>query len=72
MAKYVKDYVISEANVLKMGILAETYHNLQKEKNIVIKGDINRLLKDHLKNRFKDQLSFFSEGTGKGRFSIQQ
>ena len=64
MAKYVKDYVISEANVLKMGILAETY-NLQKEKNIVIKGDINRLLKDHLKNRFKDQLSFFQKGQGK-------
>ena len=65
MAKYVKDYVISEANVLKMGILAETYHNLQKEKNIIIKGDINRLLKDHLKNRFKDQLSFFQKGQGK-------
>ena len=65
MAKYVKDYVISEANVLKMGILAETYHNLQKEKNILIKGDINQLLKDCLKNRFKDQLSFFQKGQGK-------
>ena len=68
MAKYVKDYVISEANVLKMGTLAETYHNLQKEKNILIKGDINQLLKDCLKNRFKDQLSFFQKGQGKADF----
>ena len=59
IAEYVKDYVISEGNVLKMSTLAETYHNLQKEKHIRIKGDINRLLKDRLKNRFKDQLSFF-------------
>ena len=30
IAEYVKDYVISEGNVLKMS--TETYHNLQKEK----------------------------------------
>ena len=65
IAEYVKDYVISEGNVLKMSTLAETYHNLQKEKHIRIKGDINRLLKDRLKNRFKDQLSFFQKGQGK-------
>ena len=50
IAEYVKDYVISEGNVLKMSTLAERYHNLQKEKNILIKGDINRLLKDCLKS----------------------
>ena len=32
IAEYVKDYVISEGNVLKMSTVAETYHNLQKEK----------------------------------------
>ena len=65
IAEYVKDYVISEGNVLKMSTLAETYHNLQKEKNILIKGDVNRLLMDRLRNRFKDQLSFFLKGRGK-------
>ena len=65
IAEYVKDYVISEGNVLKMSTLAETYHNLQKEKNILIKGDISRLLMDRLRNRFKDQLSFFLKGRGK-------
>ena len=48
-----------------MSTLAETYHNLQKENIIPIKGDINRLLKDRLKNRFKDQLSLFQKGQGK-------
>ena len=47
-----------------MSTLTEIYHNLQKEKNIPVKGDINRLLKDRLKNRFKNQLSFFQKGQG--------
>ena len=68
ITEYVKDYIIGGGNVLKMSTLTtltEIYHNLQKEKNISVKGDINRLLKDRLKNRFKNQLSFFQKGQGK-------
>ena len=48
-----------------MSTLTEIYHNLQKEKNIPVKGYINQLLKDCLKNRLKNQLSFFQKGQGK-------
>ena len=65
ITEYVKDYSIDRGNVLKMSTLTQIYHNLQKEKNIPVKGDINRLLKDRLKNRFKNQLSFFQKGQGK-------
>ena len=65
ITEYVKDYIIGGGNVRKMSTLTEKYHNLQKEKNIRVKGDINRLLKDRLKNRFKNQLSFFQKGQGK-------
>ena len=65
ITEYVKDYIISGGNVLKMSTLTEIYHNLQKEKNIPVKGYINQLLKDCLKNRLKNQLSFFQKGQGK-------
>ena len=65
IVEYVQDYIIDKGNVVKMSFLTETYHTLQKEKNIPIKGTDNRLLKNRLKRNFGDNLSFFQKGQGK-------
>lgn len=59
---YVQDFVINEGNVVKMSALTTLYENLQKEKNLAVKGAENRLLKARLVNKFKHALSFSRKG----------
>jgi len=61
IVSHVQDYVVNEANVIKISDLSKMYKNMQMERNISVSGAENRSLKARLVNRFQEKLIFFQK-----------